>query len=323
MERSPLTYMQQLETKVILATTSLLALSGCTLQFDSESEASEGGRPAAASPAAEAKATPEACSSLAKRGFLVEATNGTASLDELATKHQVPAEAISDFSTEAGLSNKDVSDNCAAIPVSRVSKLSDGQFKGMDGLSWRKGCLPGEDSLRLVTVPFRTYQNKSEIGQVVMNAKVAEATASTFQDIYAETTFQIESVRPLEQVVDPSSKTNSLVDAAQLDSTSMEKNNTLGFTCRNAVGVAPEKVSSHGMGMAVDVNPRTNPHIVDGTPTPPNAEAADDRSTHIPGLISREDPDGSLVIDIFEKNGFTWGGDNEVNKDYQHFVSDE
>lgn len=318
-----------------MAATAGLVLSGsaCALELDPEPGESQTPKATATQQEQEQKqgqkqsaatAGPDICSDLEKQNFKVEFTGKAATVAQLAAKHSVPGKSIETFSEQAGLSNKDMTDSCVVVPIATVEELSDERFGGMDGYSWREGCLSGKDKLRLVTVPYRTYTNKSAIGQIVVNKNIAEKTATAFGKLYTDTAFQINSIKLIEDVAGgEDNKTNSLDDASKLDEISMEQDNTSAFNCRNAVGATPPKISSHGKGLAIDINPKKNPYFVDDRPFPSNADPVKDRTTHVPGLLSRKDTDGALVIDIFEGQGFSWGGDYKGNKDFQHFVYDK
>ena len=69
----------------------------------------------------------------------------------------------------------------------------------------------------------------------------------------------------------------------------------------------------------MDINPLQNPYIRfrDGKPADISEEAKEyvDRSVVKDHMITHED----LCYQLFTERGFTWGGDWESPKDYQHF----
>ena len=89
------------------------------------------------------------------------------------------------------------------------------------------------------------------------------------------------------------------------DEASMEDNNSSSFNFRLISHT--NRVSKHGLGMAVDINTLYNPYtkVVDG-------ERIIEPITGEPYL----DRDASL---LFTEHGFVWGGDWPDRKDYQHF----
>jgi hypothetical protein len=94
----------------------------------------------------------------------------------------------------------------------------------------------------------------------------------------------------------------------------MAANNTSAFNFRNVAGT--EVLSKHAFGLAIDINPRLNPMIIDGTYYPPAGEAWADRSQAKPGMILRPGP----VVDLFDAHHWDWGGDWSPTKDYHHFA---
>ena len=106
------------------------------------------------------------------------------------------------------------------------------------------------------------------------------------------------------------------------DNRSMEDNNSSGFNYRLIAGTT--RLSKHGLGMAIDINPRYNPYIrPDGTGgvivEPKGSEPYADRDGRSPYLIK----EGDLCLELFREHGYTWGGDWHTVKDYQHFQKNQ
>lgn len=104
------------------------------------------------------------------------------------------------------------------------------------------------------------------------------------------------------------------------DDASMAANNSSCFNTRFIAGT--RKLSKHGLGMAVDINPLYNPYVktLDGKlrvwPESARAYAFDrDVRNDIPFKICHDD----LCFKLFVEHGFVWGGDWINVKDYQHF----
>ena len=95
---------------------------------------------------------------------------------------------------------------------------------------------------------------------------------------------------------------------------SMVNNNSSAFCYRTISG--SNKVSNHGVGIAIDINPLYNPHVLksSGTINPPEAAKYVDRSLNAKGMIKKND----AVYNAFVSRGWTWGG-SWNNPDYQHF----
>ena len=101
------------------------------------------------------------------------------------------------------------------------------------------------------------------------------------------------------------------------DEESMEDNNSSCFNFRYISGTT--KVSNHGLGLAIDINPLYNPYVKNngGKFHVEPATAGDyvDRNKNFLYKIDHND----LCYKQFKKHGFTWGGDWSSVKDYQHF----
>jgi hypothetical protein len=93
----------------------------------------------------------------------------------------------------------------------------------------------------------------------------------------------------------------------------MAANNTSAFNCRRVSGSSTW--SEHAYGRAVDVNPRFNPWVRGTSVEPPNGAEYADRTRRQPGMIHAGDP----AVQAFAAVGWSWGGDFQRAKDYQHF----
>ena len=106
-----------------------------------------------------------------------------------------------------------------------------------------------------------------------------------------------------------------------LDFASIDVDNTSAFCYRTVTG-SSTNLSNHAYGLAIDLNPLENPYVrYDGDGygvcAHDNAQAyVNNRSSaSMPHVIDHED----LAYQIFADHGFTWGGDWNNPKDYQHF----
>lgn len=101
------------------------------------------------------------------------------------------------------------------------------------------------------------------------------------------------------------------------DLLSMADNNSSAFNYRYISGT--KKLSNHSLGLAIDINPLYNPYIFsrDGVQQiqPYNSSDYVDRTKSFPHKIDHDD----LCYKFFIEHGFTWVGDWESSKDYQHF----
>ena len=102
------------------------------------------------------------------------------------------------------------------------------------------------------------------------------------------------------------------------DERAMRDNNSSAFNFRFVSHT--KRVSKHGIGMAVDINPLYNPYykrLADGREIiePATGKAYLDRAKVFPYKITK----GDLCHKLFIQHGFTWGGEWRSCKDYQHF----
>lgn len=160
------------------------------------------------------------------------------------------------------------------------------------------------DELRYVHVLHYDFDGTMTEGELICNAAIADDLLDIFYELYRNE-YQIEKIR--------------LIDEYNGDDTaSMEDNNTSCFNYRVVEGST--SLSKHAYGLAIDVNPFYNPYITyngDGTQkvSPAAAEAYADRNINFPYKIDESD----LCYKLFVQHGFTWGGNWNSSKDYQHF----
>jgi hypothetical protein len=155
--------------------------------------------------------------------------------------------------------------------------------------------------LRLVTLAFWGFADRVHQGELVVNARHADAIVSVFEQLFA--------VRfPIERM--------ELVDVYEgNDDRSMVANNTSAFNCREVAG-RPGVLSQHSMGTAIDVNPLINPWVHSGKVDPPEGAQYADRSKAWKGAIYA----GDVVVQAFASIGWGWGGYWPASYDYQHFA---
>lgn len=141
-------------------------------------------------------------------------------------------------------------------------------------------------------------------GELICNTAIAQDLLEIFYELYRNE-YRLESVLLIDEF-----------DGN--DTVSMEANNTSCFNYRVVEGST--SLSKHALGLAIDINPLYNPYITygaDGTENiaPASAVAYADRDASFPYKIDEND----LCYKLFKEHGFTWGGDWNSCKDYQHF----
>ena len=173
----------------------------------------------------------------------------------------------------------------------------------MIGKSWHFGLgCPSLDSLSFLQMPHFDFAGEVRRGELIVAADQAANVLQVFRKLY-------EARFPIERMV--------LVDEYDGDDdASMAANNTSAFNCRQVTGGT--SLSAHSYGIAIDINPVQNPYVNGGTVLPDSGAAYTDRANVRPGMIVRP----GVVVNAFEEVGWSWGGDFNSLKDYQHFSSD-
>lgn len=185
-----------------------------------------------------------------------------------------------------------------------IAEIDEKIFARIDGKSYKKNCPLPLDALRYLHVLHKDLSGKTLEGELICNVKIAESLTDIFKKLYAEN-YPIEKIRLIDEY-----------DAD--DELSMRDNNSSCFNFRYVSFT--NRISLHGYGLAVDINPLYNPYIktVDGKKiiAPDNSADFEDRQKNFPYKIDAND----LCCRLFKERGFIWGGDCwDDEKDYQHF----
>ncbi len=189
----------------------------------------------------------------------------------------------------------------------KFEEIDDNLFSRMWQKSWEEDCPLDRSELRYLKVLHRNADGKPQRGEMVVNAAIADKVTGIFRQLY-NAGYRIERM--------------VLVDNYDAeDEASMRANNSSSFNFRFISGTT--KISKHGYGLAIDINPLYNPFVLrqdDGSwhIEPVTGEAyAFDREVRedIPYKIDHNDS----AYKLFTEAGFEWGGDWTTRKDYQHF----
>ena len=182
-----------------------------------------------------------------------------------------------------------------ALPDSIVSKITN--------VSYPKDCEIPLDNLRYCVMLYVDFEGETKTGEMICNKDIADDIMEIFYELY-DNNYQIESIKLID-------------DFDADDETSMEANNTSCFNYR-PIGNGT-KLSKHAQGLAVDINPLYNPQIKykNGSMSiaPSTSEKYADRTVVFPYKIDEND----LAYKLFTSHGFSWGGNWNSSKDYQHF----
>ena len=185
-----------------------------------------------------------------------------------------------------------------------ILRIDDKIFSQINGISYKKDCPLPVESLRYLRVLHKNLDGKTLDGELICNVEIAEDLIEIFQKLYAAN-------YPIEKI--------SLIDNYDADDElSMCDNNSSCFNFRFVSYT--KKISLHGYGMAVDINPLYNPYIkmVNGVQSiePANGTPYVDRTKNFPYKILEDD----ICVKLFAEHNFYWGGNCwDDAKDYQHF----
>ena len=175
------------------------------------------------------------------------------------------------------------------------------------GISYPEtGCTVPYEDLAYVGLLYVDFNGEEQTGELICNKAIAQDMVEIFYELYRND-YRIERIR--------------LIDEYNGDDTlSMLDNNTSCFNYRVVDGTTT--LSKHALGCAIDINPFYNPYIVfnkNGSGetyiSPKGSEIYADRSQNFPYKIDEND----LCYKLFTEHGFTWGGNWNSTKDYQHF----
>lgn len=143
-----------------------------------------------------------------------------------------------------------------------------------------------------VTIDYLDFNGEDKSGDIEVHELVSDEVVKIFDEI-KDLGFIIEKV-------------NTIDNYNYSDEGSVRDNNTSGYNFRFVSGT--NKLSDHAVGLAIDINPALNPWVH------PSALSIFKYDPSVEGTIVV----GDGVCKIFEKYGWSWGGDWK-NPDYQHF----
>ena len=166
--------------------------------------------------------------------------------------------------------------------------------------------------LRYIKLIHRNFSGETQVGEIIVNAAIEADVIDIFMQFYMYG-YQINSMYLIDNFWRG--------DGDSSDFASIDVDNTSAFCYRTVTG-SSTNLSNHAYGLAIDLNPLENPYVrYDGDGygvcAHDNAQAyVNNRSSaSMPHVIDHED----LAYQLFADHGFTWGGDWNNPKDYQHF----
>ncbi len=194
-----------------------------------------------------------------------------------------------------------------------VQEIDEDVFQYINGKSYTENDNISLQDLRYLKVLHYNYDHKIQVGELIVNKKIADDCSHIFMELFAQE-YEIQSMYLIDRFW--------VGNGVDSDTVSIENNNTSAFNYRVVPG--SDHLSNHAGGCAVDLNPLQNPYVKykkDGTFDKyyKDMEKYLERDSNEPHMITHEDP----AYQIFTKYGFTWGGDWQSSKDYQHFEKEE
>lgn len=185
-----------------------------------------------------------------------------------------------------------------------ISLIPDSIQRLIKGKSYKADCTIPMNDLRYIRCLHITAEGQTKEGEMIVNKKIARQVKEILYQLYINR-YPIESIQ--------------LIDHWNADDEqSMRANNSSAFNFRYISHT--KKVSKHGHGMAVDINPLYNPYhkrLKNGKEVvePATAKPYLNRKKAFKYKIEADD----LCCRLFKKYGFSWGGNWKTMKDYQHF----
>ena len=199
-----------------------------------------------------------------------------------------------DFKSYLNTENFDVE----VIPAFSYSSIPEEIKEKILGVSMPKDEPLSFNDLSYLTLSYYDFNGNTQTGEMIVSKDVASEVIDIFKEIY-------ESKYPIDKI--------KLIDEYNADDElSMNDNNSSSFCYRTIANT--DIISNHGKGLAIDINPLQNPHVVNDAVSPKSALNYKDRTKIQKGMIT----EGDDLYNAFTKRGWTWGG-HWTNPDYQHF----
>ena len=193
----------------------------------------------------------------------------------------------------------------AATHPTGIARLTPAQRHAIKAAGeWHRGCPVWMSELRVLSYRYYGFDQDTHIGQIVINAKVAQPLGKVFGKLYR-------MHFPIRDGAFASTYSSHPDQSGDV---------TASFECRNAAAspcsgnATTHHWSMHAYGEAVDLDPRENPYVGCGMTRDRTARSYRNRSRHRPGMVT------PAVRGAFASVGWGWGGSwYGSTKDYMHF----
>jgi hypothetical protein len=173
--------------------------------------------------------------------------------------------------------------------------------------SYRPGCPVAPSQLRRVSLLHVTFDGKIERGSVIVRKDAVSDVKHVLSTAF-KAGFPIFRMTPVDAFY-----AKGKVSPSRSDVRAMEANNTSAFNCRPVTG-NPYRLSTHSVGIAIDINPRENPYVTSSHVYPDGSRTFLNRSDKRKGMIVK----GGVIAKTMAARGWPWGA-RWSHPDYQHF----
>lgn len=177
--------------------------------------------------------------------------------------------------------------------------IPDDVWENMQGKTYHENKTVGREDLLYLKVFHYDFEHNVCEGEIIVAKELAKEVLEIFSELF-DAEYEIEKIKLCDEY-------------GGNDDLCMADNNSSAFNYR--VVDSTDIISMHGLGRAIDINPRYNPYIVGDKVMPPNGMKYCKRELSFRHKICHED----ICFGIFSAHGWKWGGDWSSTKDYQHF----
>lgn len=186
-----------------------------------------------------------------------------------------------------------------AIPIFTQVEVNQDIEARIKGKSYKEPSPVLLRDLRYLQITYIDFSGNEQHGEMIVHKEVAEDVIGIFQELYYNKF--------------PIAKMKLIDDYNADDDASMKANNTSSLNIRQVKNST--SWSKHSFGLAIDINPVQNPYVLGRDVEPIAGRAYVNREGSRPGMATND----SIVVKAFKLKGWTWGGDWQSPKDYQHF----
>ena len=185
-----------------------------------------------------------------------------------------------------------------------ASEISEDMKERIWNVSYKENDHISLDNLRYLRVLHWGFDGETHIGELIVNQSIANDILEIMYELYCND-YLIEKMVLIDEYGGD-------------DELSMQDNNTSAFNYRLKTG--QDSLSNHSLGLAIDINPLYNPYVVERANgevyfAPSNSSDYINRDADFSYKLDSND----LCVRLFKEYGFSWGGDWNSSKDYQHF----